>query len=68
MVDSRSEHTQTEDRPKKRFRLVMSKAENFEDVRCPDCGALLYRELKKSASSDRTIQIKCRRCGEVSMH
>ncbi len=48
-------------------RLVLGKSEQFTDVRCPNCGALLYREILKSESALRTIEIKCRRCGTVNL-
>lgn len=49
---------------KKRIRLVLNKSDDFQDVRCT-CGALLFRELKKSMASDRLIEIKCRKCGDI---
>lgn len=66
MFDSRSEHTDNENRPHKKYRLVLSKTAEFNDVRCSHCGALLFRELKKSEETDRLIEIKCRRCGSMS--
>lgn len=49
---------------KKRIRLVLNKSDDFHDVRC-SCGALLFKELKKSATADRVIEIKCRKCGTL---
>lgn len=66
MFDSRSEHTENDNRPQKRYRLVLSKNAEFQDVRCSHCGALLFRELRKSEDPDRLIEIKCRRCGSMS--
>jgi len=49
---------------KRKVKLVLSKSDDFKDVRC-ECGALLFRELKKSVGTDRVVEIKCRRCGKM---
>lgn len=50
---------------KKKIRLVLNKNDDFKDVRC-DCGALLFKELKKSIEKSRVIEIKCRKCGKIN--
>jgi len=49
---------------KKKIRLVLNKADDFQDVRCP-CGCLLFKELKKSSGAKRVVEIKCRKCGKT---
>jgi hypothetical protein len=49
---------------RRRIKLVLRKSDDFQDVRC-ECGALLFRELKKSAGDARVVEIKCRRCGKL---
>ena len=65
-VDNTSENKDTVI-VKRKVKLVLSKSDDFQDVRC-DCGALLFRELKKSDTDARTVEIKCRRCGKISRH
>lgn len=48
-----------------RIRLVVGKETDFEQVRCSDCAALLFRRLKKSKERG-AIEIKCRRCGRIN--
>ena len=62
-VDNTPENSDNKIR-KRRLRLVLNKPDDFHDVRC-ECGALLYRELNKSVSDGRIIEIKCRRCGRL---
>lgn len=50
---------------KRKFKLVVSKSSDFQDVRC-ECGALLFKELKKSIDKSRVIEIKCRKCGKIN--
>lgn len=50
---------------KKKIRLVLNKNDDFKDVRC-GCGALLFKELKKSVEKSRVIEIKCRKCGKIN--
>jgi ribosomal protein S27E len=47
----------------KAVKLVVGHTDEFKAVRCNSCNALLYRVLNKSAA---VIEIKCRRCGNVS--
>jgi len=54
-----------ENNSRKRVKLVVSKAGDFREVRCPKCGVLLYKELIKSDPVNRVIQIKCRSCGAL---
>lgn len=60
-VDSDTGSSHNNDRG--RHRLVMRKPA-FQEIRC-ECGALLFREVRKSDSTDRVIEIKCRKCGAV---
>jgi len=50
-----------------KIKLMLGPSEDFRDVRCDGCGALLYRELIKSESVNRVIEIKCKRCGKVQI-
>jgi ribosomal protein S27E len=50
-----------------RVKLVVGKSNNFRDVRCEECGRLLYRELLKSGPVNRVIEIKCRKCGHLNV-
>ncbi len=54
-----------ENNSRKKVKLVVSKAKDFREVRCPKCNVLLYKELIKSGPVNRIIQIKCRSCGAV---
>ncbi len=64
VVDGSGESGHNNARRKKR--LVIRKPV-FGDVRC-SCGALLYREMRKSDDAiERVIEIKCRKCGTVKV-
>ncbi len=47
-------------------RLVMRRPV-FGDIRCRHCNALLYREMRKSESTDRIVEIKCWRCNTITV-
>ena len=65
-LDTQTENCQNDTRGAK-VRLFVGKSHDFRDVRCEECGRLLYRELLKSGPVNRVIEIKCRKCGHLNV-
>ena len=67
LVDLNKEPEYTESNSKKKnykVRLILSKGKK-DEVRCSQCGALLYKVLQKSGTA--RIEIKCRNCKFVNV-
>lgn len=46
---------------------VPTSRDDFEDVRCVNCGSLLFKMKWKEKNHDPSIEIKCRRCGTLNV-
>ncbi len=55
-----------EDKEKTKKLLIIC-SNSFEDVRCDNCKALLFRALKKQTGAE-SVEIKCRKCGKLNRY